>query len=90
MKFDFVQTRDERGDIYYKGDVAIQFFIDGKPCQICKEPTSWVSLSFETSICSQECLTKLWDEFSEYNERARYSAMSNQELNPDLPFEELF
>ena len=38
------------------------------PCEVCKEKTSWVSMSFETHVCSEECLDALWKEYNDYCE----------------------
>lgn len=35
------------------------------PCCMCGAVTSWVALAFEASVCSEECLDRLDDEFVE-------------------------
>ena len=32
-------------------------------CANCKEKTKWISISFETYVCSEECLDALWKEY---------------------------
>jgi len=34
------------------------------PCWICGEPTSWLEVSFEAPICSEECDDKAWKQYS--------------------------
>ena len=31
---------------------------DTKPCEVCKEPTHYVDICYETHICSTECMNE--------------------------------
>ena len=32
-------------------------------CMVCKDKTRWISISFGTYVCSEECLDALWKEY---------------------------
>ena len=41
------------------------------PCWHCSTPTSWLNVSFDAPLCSEECTTAKW---AEYEEAAANSA----------------
>lgn len=69
MKFDKRYPNAQPGqEIEYDG--AYLFKSDkSSPCWHCKELTSWIDLSFETWLCSEECEQAKWNEyFAAYNQ----------------------
>ena len=49
-------------------DLLIFKSVTEYPCDVCKEKTTWISMSFEAPVCSEECLNKLWKEYNDYCE----------------------
>lgn len=35
-----------------------------KPCDICKNDTFWIEISFSTYVCSEECQKELWKRYA--------------------------
>lgn len=50
------------------------------PCCICGDPTDWVALAFEASVCSEECLAKLDEDFSRACEHPPIEWASDEQI----------
>ena len=66
MKFDQKFPNAEKD--FEPKDLLIFKSSKEQPCAMCKENTLWISLCFETHVCSEECLVKLWKEYNEYTD----------------------
>src|SRR5687767_7880671 len=53
-------------NVHYKGDELIHL-PKGEPCVMCGQRAHWVSLMFEASVCTPDCLDKLLAAYTEAN-----------------------
>jgi len=84
MKFDDLYPNQpmELGtpDIQFEGS-SVWKYGEPQPCWHCEELTSWIDISFEAHLCSQECERAKWEEF-----RIAFNSAPKGETNDDILF----
>jgi len=71
-KFDELYPDARLGDDFQAEGVGVVWKCQygSGSCVVCREPTLWIELCTESSMCSTECSKRFWDEWNETIRRA--------------------
>ena len=86
MKFDELYPNQpmtlDAPDIVFEGS-AIWKYGEPQPCWHCGELTSWIDISFEAPLCSEECEQAKWAEYAQAFNAAteKYGAIFEEDVD---------